>query len=177
MRAIAPQRTSHAEANACMLTSKSNSIDHVVLRTICFLKYTLQSLMHKRGTTDDIRPSFSWELLGKPVFHAELKIVGKDGSEICPGETGEIVVRGPILMSGYWKRDEQTRIAVKDGWFHTGDLATIDDDGYIYIIDRAHDTYISGGENIHPAEIERVLLSNPKILDAAVYGIPDEKWG
>lgn len=115
--------------------------------------------------------------VGKPVFHGDLRIVNREGQDIGPGETGEIMVSGPILMSGYWNRPEKTAEVMKNGWFHTGDLATIDDEGFIYVIDRIADTYISGGENIHPAEIERVLLTNPKIFDVAVYGVPDEKWG
>ena len=96
---------------------------------------------------------------------------------IKPGEIGEILVKGPILMSGYWNKPEDTNKVLKDGWFYTGDLATIDDDGFIYIVDRAKDMFISGGENIYPAEIEKLLLTNPKIWDVAVYGVPDERWG
>ncbi|MBN1849584.1 MAG: AMP-binding protein [Deltaproteobacteria bacterium] len=115
--------------------------------------------------------------VGKPVFHGEVKIVNKEGNEVAPGETGEILVGGPILMSGYWNKPEQTKECIKEGWLYTGDLATVDDEGFIYIIDRSKDTYISGGENIHPAEVEKSLLTNPKIFDVAVYGVPDEKWG
>jgi fatty-acyl-CoA synthase len=115
--------------------------------------------------------------VGKPVFHCDLKIVNRDGSEIGPGETGEIAVTGPILMSGYWNKPEQTAEVMRDGWFYTGDLATVDDEGFIYIVDRIKDTYISGGENIHPTEIEKQLLKNPSIFDVAVYGVPHRKWG
>jgi fatty-acyl-CoA synthase len=80
-------------------------------------------------------------------------------------------------MSGYWKRLEQTAKVMRDGWFYTGDLARLDDEGFIYIIDRIKDTYISGGENIHPTEIEKKLLMNPNVFDVAVYGVPHEKWG
>jgi fatty-acyl-CoA synthase len=115
--------------------------------------------------------------VGKPVFHCDLKIVNRDGSETGPGETGEIAVTGPILMSGYWNRPEQTAEVMRDGWFYTGDLAMTDDDGFIYIVDRIKDIYISGGENIHPTEIEKHLLKNPSIFDVAVYGVPHRKWG
>jgi fatty-acyl-CoA synthase len=115
--------------------------------------------------------------VGKPVFHGEIGIRNKEDLETAPGEIGEIMVRGPILMSGYWNRPEQTANVIKNGWFHTGDLAKIDEQGFIYIVDRAKDMYISGGENIYPAEIEKLLLSNPGIFDAAVFGVPDEKWG
>ena len=80
-------------------------------------------------------------------------------------------------MSGYWNKPEQTAAVMKEGWLYTGDLATLDDEGFFYIVDRATDMYISGGENIHPTELENLLLTNPKIFDVAVYGVPDEKWG
>jgi fatty-acyl-CoA synthase len=115
--------------------------------------------------------------VGKPVFHGELKIINDEKQQIGPGEIGEIMVKGPILMSGYWNQPDVTAEVMKNGWFHTGDLATIDDEGFIYIVDRAKDMFISGGENVYPAEVEKHLLTNPKILDAAVYGVPDEKWG
>ncbi len=115
--------------------------------------------------------------VGKSVFHGELRIVNKEMQDVHPGDHGEIVVAGPILMAGYWRKPELTAEVMENGWFHTGDLATMDNEGYIYIVDRIKDTYISGGENIHPAEVEKVLLMNPGIFDAAVYGVPDEKWG
>jgi fatty-acyl-CoA synthase len=115
--------------------------------------------------------------VGKPVFHGDVAIINKEGQSISPGEVGEIRVRGPILMSGYWNRPEQTNEVIKNEWFCTGDLATYDEEGFIYMIDRAKDLYISGGENIHPTEIENLLLANPTIYDVAVYGVPDEKWG
>ncbi len=115
--------------------------------------------------------------VGKPVLHGEVKILNRDMQKINPGEIGEIVVGGPILMSGYWNRPEITREVIRNGWFHTGDLATIDDEGFIYIVDREKDMFISGGENVYPAEVEKLLLTNPKILDLVVYGVPDKKWG
>ncbi len=115
--------------------------------------------------------------VGKAVLHGEVKIVNSDMQQVVPGEIGEITVKGPILMSGYWNKPELTREALRNGWFRTGDLATIDEEGFIYIVDRAKDMFISGGENVYPAEVERLLLTNPKILDVAVYGVPDETWG
>ncbi len=115
--------------------------------------------------------------VGKPVLHGEVKILNPDMKQISPTEIGEIMVKGPILMSGYWNKPEVTREVMSNGWFYTGDLATIDDEGFIYIVDRQKDMFISGGENIHPAEVEKILLTNPQILDVAVYGVPDEKWG
>jgi len=115
--------------------------------------------------------------VGVPVFHGDVKIVDKEGREVKPGEVGEIVVSGPILMTGYWKGPEQTQEAIKDGWLHTGDLAKRDEEGFFYVVDREKDMFITGGENVYPAEVEKVYLENSKISDVAVVGVPDEKWG
>jgi fatty-acyl-CoA synthase len=115
--------------------------------------------------------------VGIPVFHGEVKIVNEKGLEVKPGEVGEIVVSGPTLMSGYWGRPGATDETIRDGWLYTGDLAKVDEDGFFYIADRKKDVIISGGENIYPAEVEKIFLENPKIADVAVVGIPDERWG
>ncbi|MDI6874065.1 acyl-CoA synthetase [Candidatus Solincola sp.] len=116
---------------------------------------------------------------GIPMFHAEVRVLKEDGTEVVPGsgEVGEICTRGPYVMLGYWNLPEETAEAMKDGWFHYGDLATVDEDGYVYIVDRKKDMIISGGENIYPAEVEKVLAEHPKVRDVAVIGMPDEKWG
>jgi len=115
--------------------------------------------------------------VGLPVFHGEVRIVNKSGKDVSPGDIGEIIIRGPTLMSGYWNRPELTSETIRDGWLYTGDLARTDEEGYVYIVDREKDMYISGGENIYPAEIEKVLHTHPKIFDAGIVGVPDEKWG
>jgi fatty-acyl-CoA synthase len=115
--------------------------------------------------------------VGLPVFHVEVRIVDKKGQEVKPGEVGEIVVKGPTLMSGYWNRPDLTAETIRNGWLHTGDLAKTDEEGYIYIVDREKDMYVSGGENVYPAEIEKIFFSHPKILDAGVVGVSDDKWG
>jgi len=115
--------------------------------------------------------------VGKPVFFSNVRIVNEDGKDIRPGEVGEIIVKDYITMNGYWGKKELTEEVMKDGWLHTGDLATVDEEGFIYIVDRLKDMFISGGENVYPAEIEKVLMEHPKIIDAGVCGIPDEKWG
>ncbi len=115
--------------------------------------------------------------VGKPVFHGDVRIVDKDGKQVVPGEIGEIVVSGFIPMNGYWGKPELTEGTIVDGWLHTGDLAKTDDEGFFYIVDREKDMYISGGENVYPAEIEKVFLDNRKILNVGVCGIPDKKWG
>ncbi len=114
---------------------------------------------------------------GKPVLHGEVRIVRDDGSDVAPGEIGELWVRGALVTPGYWNRPEANKSSFTDGWLHTGDAARIDEDGFYYIVDRWKDMYISGGENVYPAEVENVLYQLPAIAEAAVIGIPDERWG
>ena len=94
-----------------------------------------------------------------------------------PGERGEIVCRGPQTMAYYWNRPEQTAEAFRNGWLHTGDVGVMDADGFFYIVDRKNDLIISGGYNVYPREVEDVLLSFPGVVEAAVVGLPDERWG
>jgi fatty-acyl-CoA synthase len=115
--------------------------------------------------------------VGVPVFHGDVKVINREGAEVKPGEIGEIVASGHIMMSGYWGKPELTRETVRDGWLHTGDLATVDEEGFLYVVDREKDMFISGGENVYPAEIEKVYLEHPKIMNVACVGVPDEKWG
>ena len=113
---------------------------------------------------------------GKPLFPTEVGIV-RDGAEAAAGQVGEIVVRSPTVTPGYVDRPEATARALRAGWLHTGDLGYLDDEGYLYVVDRRDDLIISGGENVYPAEVETVLLSHPAVDDAGVAGIPDERWG
>ena len=114
---------------------------------------------------------------GKPLLHTEVKIVDEKGNEVKQGEVGEILIKGPNITPGYWNNEEATKNSFVDGWLKTGDAAQMDDEGFIYIVDRQKDMYISGGENVYPAEIENVLYQLPQIAEAAIIGIPDEKWG
>jgi long-chain acyl-CoA synthetase len=114
---------------------------------------------------------------GKAIPGVEVKILNESGQEVKPGEIGEIVVKGSQVMKGYWKMPKETEKTLRDGWCYTGDLATVDEEGYIYIKDRQKDMIISGGFNIYPFEVESVLMELPAILDAAVIGIPDDLWG
>jgi len=115
--------------------------------------------------------------VGRPVFHAEVSILDKNGCRVSPGEIGEIVVRGSIMMKEYWQDPEQTDATIKNGYLHTGDLAYVDQDGCYYLVDRVDDMYISGGENVYPAEVEAVLREMEGIDDIAVVGLPDAVWG
>jgi acyl-CoA synthetase (AMP-forming)/AMP-acid ligase II len=114
---------------------------------------------------------------GRAFFFTEARVVDQDGIDVSVGEAGEVLVSGPHIMVGYWNRPEATAEAVVDGWLHTGDVATMDEDGFITIVDRVKDMLISGGENVYPAEIENVLLGHEAIADAAVIGIPSARWG
>jgi acyl-CoA synthetase (AMP-forming)/AMP-acid ligase II len=114
---------------------------------------------------------------GKEFVHTEVRVVRPDGTDCDPDEPGEVIVRGRHVMLGYWNRPEATADAITDGWLHTGDVAIVDKEGFVYIQDRLKDMIISGGENVYPAEVENVLLSHPKIADVAVIGQPSYKWG
>ncbi|GHK02288.1 o-succinylbenzoate--CoA ligase [Streptomyces sp. NPDC003753] len=114
---------------------------------------------------------------GVPHFFSDVRVVRPDLAPVDVGETGEVVVRGPHVMPGYWGLPEETATVFADGWFRSGDAARVDEDGYVYIVDRIKDMIISGGENIYPAEIEDQLLAHPDIVECAVIGVPDEKWG
>jgi fatty-acyl-CoA synthase len=114
---------------------------------------------------------------GLPPFFTDVRLVDDAGRDVPTGERGEVVVRGPNVMKGYWNRPEATADAIVDGWFHTGDVATRDEEGYFYIVDRKKDMIISGGENIYPAEVEDCLYQHPDIAEAAVIGLPDSRWG
>jgi O-succinylbenzoate-CoA ligase len=114
---------------------------------------------------------------GKAFFHTDVRVVDEEGNDVPAGGSGEVLVRGKHLMRCYWNRPEDTAAALQDGWLHTGDVASIDADGFVYIQDRIKDMYITGGENVYPAEVENVLISHPKVLEAAVIGQPSAKWG
>ncbi len=114
---------------------------------------------------------------GQVVLHAEIRILGEDDRDVAPGEVGEIVIRGPIVTPGYWNRPEANQTAYIDGWFRTGDAARVDEEGFYTIVDRWKDMYISGGENVYPAEVENIIYKLDGVLEAAVVGVPDQKWG
>jgi long-chain acyl-CoA synthetase len=116
--------------------------------------------------------------IGTPIAGVEMKVVDDDRNEVEQGGVGEIVIRGHNVMKGYWDKPDATADAISaDGWFATGDMATVDEDGYFFIVDRKKDMIIRGGYNVYPREIEEVLYEHPAVREAAVVGIPDEKWG
>lgn len=114
---------------------------------------------------------------GKPCLHVAIKLVGIDGEDAGTDQIGELWVRGPSITPGYWQRPEATASAFTDGWLRTGDAALMDEDGFYYIVDRWKDMYISGGENVYPAEVEDALYKIAAIAEVAVIGVPDERWG
>ena len=115
--------------------------------------------------------------IGTPIDGVEMKAVDEDGREVPPGEVGEIAIRGHNVMKGYWRRPEATAEAIRRGWFHTGDLGRIDEDGYFFIVDRKKDMVIRGGYNVYPREVEEVLYEHPAVREAAVIGVPHPELG
>jgi long-chain acyl-CoA synthetase len=115
--------------------------------------------------------------IGTPLEGVEMKVFDEDDNEVAQGEVGEIVIRGHNIMKGYWQRPDATAEAMRGGWFHSGDMARVDEDGYFFIVDRKKDLIIRGGYNVYPREVEEVLYEHPKIREAAVVGVPHDQWG
>ncbi|MBW1682013.1 MAG: long-chain-fatty-acid--CoA ligase [Deltaproteobacteria bacterium] len=115
--------------------------------------------------------------VGREVLVAKVRIMDEEGNILPPGEIGEIVVRSEQNMKGYWKNPEATKEALRGGWLHTRDMGYMDEEGYLFLVDRKEDMIISGGFNVYPKEVEDVLYRHPAVLEAAVFGVPDEKWG
>ena len=131
-----------------------------------------------RLTSLDLEDSISKAgSVGKEVFHVNLRIVDDKGKNLPPNQPGEIIVQGPNVFPGYWRKDAATAVAMKGGWFHTGDMGRRDEDGFIYIVGRKVEMIISSGENIYPVEVERAIQTIPQIKEAAVIGMPDKKRG
>jgi len=154
-------------------------------RGLCLVQgygQTESSTLTCLSAEDSLRKAGS---VGLPVRHAELRIVASDGldgpvagwRDVAAGEPGEIVVRGPIVMLGYWERPEANRDTLRDGWLRTGDLATRDDEGFITLVGRSREMFISGGENVYPAEVEARYGDHPGVREIAVVGVPDPRWG
>ncbi|WP_081111814.1 class I adenylate-forming enzyme family protein [Bdellovibrio bacteriovorus] len=115
--------------------------------------------------------------IGFPNFYIEAKVVDNEGRELGENQVGELILRGPMCMQGYWHNEKATQETIKEGWLYTGDLVRRDSEGYFYVVGRKKDMFISGGENVYPPEVEQILRSHPDVLEAAVIGVPDDKWG
>jgi long-chain acyl-CoA synthetase len=115
--------------------------------------------------------------IGTPIRGVEMKVVDEDGKDLPTGQVGEIVIKGHNVMKGYWNRPDATAEAIKDGWFHSGDMAKVDEDGYFFIVDRKKDMIIRGGYNVYPREIEEVLYEHPAVREAAVVAVPHDELG
>ncbi len=126
---------------------------------------------------DPAREKEIFSSAGRPAFHTSLRIVDENGNDVEPGEAGEVIVKCSNMMTGYYDNPEATGDTIKDGWLYTGDIAKQDSEGYLYIVDRKKDMIISGGYNVYPREIEDVLFEHPSVKNAAVIGVPHEKWG
>jgi fatty-acyl-CoA synthase/long-chain acyl-CoA synthetase len=115
--------------------------------------------------------------VGTPMLNVEVRVIDDAMNDVAVGEVGEIVYRGPTVMSEYWRKPAETADAFEGGWFHSGDLVRSDDEGFLWVVDRKKDMIISGGENIYCAEVEDALAAHPGIADLSIIGVPDEKWG
>jgi fatty-acyl-CoA synthase len=115
--------------------------------------------------------------IGRHNYYVDIRIVDEHGTDVPANTAGELWLRGPMVTPGYWRNPEATAKSITDGWFHTGDMVRQDEGQYLYVVDRIKNMFISGGENVYPAEVERVIVKHPAVSEAAVIGIPDEKWG
>jgi acyl-CoA synthetase (AMP-forming)/AMP-acid ligase II len=129
------------------------------------------TILDRRDAVRKARP------VGVPVGFLEMKILDDGGNEVAAGEVGEICGRGPLLMSGYYNRPDLTAEAVVDGWLRSGDVGYVDEDGFLYLVDRIKDMILSGGVNVYPNDIEEVIVAHPAVAEVAVFGVPDDKWG
>ncbi len=115
--------------------------------------------------------------IGRPNFYVQIKVVDEDNNEVGVNESGELLLKGPMVTPGYWRNEQATKKAIQGGWFHSGDMVRVDEEQYIYVVDRIKNMFISGGENVYPAEIERILLKHEAVDEVVVIAVADEKWG
>ncbi|HCL86064.1 MAG TPA: long-chain fatty acid--CoA ligase [Comamonadaceae bacterium] len=126
---------------------------------------------------EDFEDEANWAAVGRRTWYSDVAIMAPDGTLLPPGEVGEVVARGPLVMTGYWKLPEKTAETLVDGWLHTGDRGVFDERGYLYLKDRLKDMVITGGFNVYPIEVENALSQHPAVHESTVFGIPDDKWG
>ncbi|MGG4265532.1 o-succinylbenzoate--CoA ligase [Peribacillus simplex] len=180
-RMLQDLKGTYPEAFRCMLLGGGPAPVHLL--EVCKQKgipvYQTYGMTETSSQIVTLAPEYSMEKIGsagKPLFPSQLRIE-KDGNICEPGTVGEIVVSGPNVTKGYFNRMDATLQAITDGWLYTGDLGYLDEEGFLYVLDRRSDLIISGGENVYPAEVENVLCKHPDIFEAGVTGIDDEKWG
>ncbi len=126
---------------------------------------------------EDFEDEANWAAVGRRTWYSDVAIMAPDGTLLPPGKVGEVVARGPLVMTGYWKLPEKTAETLVDGWLHTGDRGVFDERGYLYLKDRLKDMVITGGFNVYPIEVENALSQRPAVHESTVFGIPDDKWG
>ncbi len=143
----------------------------------CTETVAMGTFLHKEEVALEGPLSKRLSSVGKAMVGYEAKVVDDEGNEVKPGEVGELMIKGDAVAKGYWNKPEETATEFEDGWWHTGDLARVDEDEYIHIVDRKKDMILSGGMNVYPREIEDVLYAHPAVLHAAVIPVPDEEWG
>jgi fatty-acyl-CoA synthase len=139
--------------------------------------YGLTEVGPNNFATPDEEAGKHGSTVGRLTFFAHARIADDEGRDLPDGTPGELLLAGPHMCAGYWRRPEDTAAAIRDGWFHTGDIAVRDADGFYYIVDRKKDMIITGGENVYPTEVEVVLYEHPAVREAAVVGLPDPVWG
>lgn len=137
----------------------------------------LSSTDHRRGRTGEAPWVDRLKSVGRPLDGIDVEARRPDGAAAAPGEVGELHVRGPNVMVGYWNRPEETASALCDGWYRTGDVGYSDQDGYLFLVDRLKDVIVTGGENVYSVEVEHALASHSAVVEAAVFGVPDHRWG
>ena len=170
-------RTGIMAGSPCPIEVMKRVISEMNLReiTIAYGMTETSPVSFQSSTDDTVEHRVS--TVGRIQPHLEVKIVDADGNTVPVGQTGELLTKGYSVMQGYWNDEERTRDTVRDGWMHTGDLATIDADGYCNIVGRVKDMLIRGGENVYPREIEEFLFAHPKVQQVQVFGVPDQKYG
>ncbi|MEM8977617.1 MAG: AMP-binding protein, partial [Pseudomonadota bacterium] len=163
-----------ASLGAPLLLEYKKRLNDVLPGRFCELYGLTEGFMTKLDQRDAMRKVGS---VGVPLTFMDMKIVDGEGNEVAAGEVGEICGRGPLLMPGYYNRPDLTAEAIVDGWLRTGDLGYVDDEGFLHLVDRVKDMIISGGVNVYPKDIEEVVVAHPAVVEVAVFGVPDNKWG